>query len=129
MGNGARASLAALVVALVIAGCGSGSDLGSESTTAAATSAPAAGGTVHVILKSLYFNPPVIHAAVGQQVTWTQEDEAPHNVTYVSGPEFASSGTLVTLGSTFSIRLTEPGTIHYVCTLHPWMKATIVVSP
>ena len=97
--------------------------------TQTGTSTPDAGGTVQVVLKSLYFNPLVVHAKVGQQVTWTQEDEAPHNVTYVSAPEFASSGTLVKLGSTFSIRLTEPGTIRYVCTLHPWMKATIVVSP
>ena len=28
----------------------------------------------------------------------------------------------------FSVRLTQAGTIHYFCTLHPWMKATIVVS-
>jgi amicyanin len=129
MPNRARAWLAALVVALVAAGCGSGSDLGSAATTQTPTSTPDAGGTVQIVLKSLYFNPPAVHATVGQQVTWTQEDEAPHNVTYVSGPKFASSGMLVKLGSTFSIRLTEPGTIHYVCTLHPWMKATIVVSP
>jgi amicyanin len=129
MPNRARASLAALVVALLTAGCGSGSDLGSPAAAQTGTSTSDAGGTVQIVLKSLYFNPPAVRATVGQQVTWTQEDQAPHNVTYVSGPKFASSGTLVKLGSTFSIRLTEPGTIHYVCTLHPWMKATIVVSP
>jgi len=130
MPNRARLSLAVLVLgALLAAGCGSGSDLGSQPTAQTDTSAPAAAGTVKVVLKSLFFNPPAVHAKVGQWVTWTQEDQAPHNVTYVSGLKFASSGTLVKLGSTFSIRLTEPGTIHYVCTLHPWMKATIVVSP
>jgi plastocyanin len=130
MPNRARAPLTGLVLtALLTAGCGSGSDLGSPATAQTGSSNPAAGGTVQVVLKSLFFNPPAIHAVVGQQVTWTQEDQAPHNVTYVSGPKFASSGTLVKLGATFSIRLTEPGTIHYVCTLHSWMKATIDVSP
>jgi plastocyanin len=128
MPNRARAPLTGLVLsALLCAGCGSGSDLGSPAT--APTGSSAAGGTVQVVLKGLFFNPPAIRAAVGQQVTWTQEDQAPHNVTSVSGPPFTSSGTLAKLGSTFSIRLTEPGTIHYVCTLHPWMKATIVVAP
>jgi plastocyanin len=32
-------------------------------------------------------------------------------------------------GTKFSIRLTQPGTIHYFCSIHPWMKATIIVSP
>ena len=50
-------------------------------------------------------------------------------MTYVSGPRFESSQNLTRQGSTFSLRLTEPGTIHYYCTIHPWMKATIVVSP
>ena len=31
-------------------------------------------------------------------------------------------------GATFSLKLTSAGTIHYLCTLHPWMKATLVVS-
>jgi amicyanin len=129
MPHRARAPITGLILtALLTAGCGAGSDLGSQAAQTGSSNA-ASGATVQVVLRSLYFNPPAIHAAVGQQVTWTQEDQAPHNVTYVSGPPFASSGTLVKLGSTFSIRLTEPGTIHYVCTFHPWMKATIVVSP
>jgi plastocyanin len=47
----------------------------------------------------------------------------------VSGPKFTSSRPIVSPSTTFSIKLTQPGTIHYVCTIHPWMKATIVVSP
>jgi plastocyanin len=126
MQNLARASLPALVVfALLSTGCGSGSD----TTTRAGASTPDSGGTVHVVMKSLDFSPAAVDATVGQTVTWTQEDSAPHNVTYVSGPRFESSPTLVSPGDKFSLRLTEPGTIHYFCSIHPWMKATIVVSP
>jgi plastocyanin len=109
------------VLALFGAGCGTGSDLTSTSQTGGA-------GTVHVVMKSLDFSPRSVQAKVGQRVTWTNEDEAPHNVTYVSGPKFTSSRRVLSLGKGFSIKLTAPGTIRYVCTLHSWMKATIVVS-
>lgn len=82
---------------------------------------------MHVTLRALAFTPPSVTAKVGDTVRWVNEDQPPHNVTYVSGPKFVSSGTLNT-GGTFQIKLTAPGTIHYVCTIHPFMKATIVVS-
>ena len=119
--------LAAVVLAMSIAGCSSGSDLGSGSATQPADTTSSSAGVVRVVMQSLDFSPIAIKAKVGQQVVWTNLDAAAHNVTYVSGPSFNSSRTL-TRGKHFSIRLEEPGTIHYVCTLHPWMKATIVVS-
>jgi amicyanin len=84
---------------------------------------------VYVVMKSLDFSPTAVRAKVGQTVLWTNQDAAPHNVTYVSGPRFRSSRRVMGMHAKFSLRLTEPGTIHYFCTLHPWMKATIVVSP
>lgn len=114
------------MLALSTAGCGTGSDLGAGDTTQADGSASP--GTVRVVMMSLDFTPTVTHAKVGQRVIWTNEDEAPHNVTYVSGPRFRSSRPMLKTGATFSLSLTEPGTIHYFCSLHPWMKATIVVS-
>lgn len=79
-------------------------------------------------MKNLAFVPKSINAKVGQTVVWTNNDTAPHNVTYVSGPKFASSSTLQT-GNKFQLKLTTAGTIHYYCTIHPFMKATVVVSP
>ncbi len=78
-------------------------------------------------MKNLAFHPPAIHAKVGQTVKWTNDDTPPHNVTYVSGPKFTSSGTL-NPGATFSLKLTQAGTIHYFCSIHPFMKAVIVVT-
>jgi plastocyanin len=78
-------------------------------------------------MKNLAFVPKSITAKVGETVQWTNDDQPPHNVTYVSGPKFTSSGTMNT-SDKFQIKLTAPGTIHYVCTIHPFMKATIVVS-
>jgi plastocyanin len=111
-------------------GCGTGSDLGSAATSQTDTSAVSegAGGVVHVVMKSLEFSPAAVQAKVGQSVAWLNEDSSPHNVTYVSGPKFTSSRNLSPQGGRFSLTLTQAGTIHYYCTLHPWMKATIVVS-
>ena len=78
-------------------------------------------------MKNLAFSPAAIHAKVGQTVQWTNDDSPPHNVTYVSGPKFTSSSTM-NPGAKFTLKLTKAGTIHYFCTIHPFMKATIVVS-
>jgi plastocyanin len=121
-----RAWLPALAVALALPAVGCGS--GSQATTDAATSTADSGGPPHVAMKVLEFSPVAVRARVGQWVTWTNEDSSPHNVTRVRGPDFKSSGT-ITPGSRFAVRLTQPGTVHYFCSLHPWMKATIVVSP
>ena len=80
-------------------------------------------------MKGLAFSPGVVRAAVGQRIVWSNEDNVPHNVIYVSGPSFKSSRPRLIPGTKFAIRLTQAGTIHYYCSIHPWMKASIVVSP
>jgi plastocyanin len=110
------------------AGCGSGAGAATAHRSDSTTT-PAAVATTHLVMKVLEFNPSTAGARVGQTLTWTNEDTSPHNVTYVSGPRFRSSPRMLNPGAKFSIKLTRAGTIHYVCTLHPWMKATIVVSP
>jgi amicyanin len=122
---------------VAIAGCGSSSS--SKSNSSAAAKPPASGstqssggaapsgGAIHVTMKNLAFNPATIHAKVGDTVEWTNLDGPPHNVTWTAGPRFTSSSTLAT-NATFSLKLTQAGTIHYICTIHPFMKATIVVS-
>jgi plastocyanin len=127
-----HAGIVAAALAIALAGCGTGSDL-TSSTSASANGQPGDTGTpgdstVSVVMQSLDFSPLAVSAHVGQRVTWVNEDHAPHNVTYVSGPRFRSSRRRLMIGDRFSITLTQPGTIHYVCTLHPWMQATIRVS-
>lgn len=121
-----KSTLTALVaLAALSAGCGSTS----RSRPTVATQPVAAGSTISIVMKSLAFNPATVRATVGQTVVWTNRDSAPHNVIYESGPKFRSSRPVLRLGQKFSIRLTQPGTIHYFCSIHPFMQATIVVSP
>jgi amicyanin len=82
-----------------------------------------------VAIKNLAFIPRVVHTKVGQTIAWANYDTPPHNVTYVSGPGFRSSPPTMNLGAKYSITLTKAGTIHYYCTIHPWMTGTIVISP
>jgi plastocyanin len=100
------------VVVLALAGCGSSSNRAAD--------------TISVVMKNINFNPTRIYAKVGQTVTWTNRDDAPHNVTYVSGPTFASSTTFAN-GESWTLKLTKPGIIRYLCTIHPGMDGSIVV--
>jgi amicyanin len=79
-------------------------------------------------MKTLAFDPAGIKGRVGQTVKWTNQDNLPHNVIYVNGPKFASSPPRIKNGESYSIKLTQAGTIHYFCSIHPWMKGTIEVS-
>jgi plastocyanin len=60
----------------------------------------------------------------GQPVTWTNNDEVMHDV-IASGGEFESE--LLEEGETYSFTPTEPGTIDYVCSIHPNMTASLTV--
>lgn len=60
----------------------------------------------------------------GTTLTWTNEDEAVHTIVADDGA--FRSGRLG-LGATFSHTFDTPGTISYTCTIHPSMKAQVVV--
>jgi plastocyanin len=73
------------------------------------------------------FSPPLVVAASGSSVTFTNSDSVPHTVTAIVGASFD-----VTLRPGASV--TEnvgagPGAIVYHCTIHPWMNGAIVVTP
>jgi plastocyanin len=123
------------IVGLALGGCGS-SAVKAANSTPKTTSVPSSRtaatriprGTIRVAMKNIAFNPETIHARVGQTVTWTDRDiDTPHNVTYVWGPKFSSSPTLTT-GESWTLKLTKPGTIRYLCTIHPGMDGSIIVS-
>jgi plastocyanin len=63
--------------------------------------------------KSYRFDPETIEVEAGSTVTWANEDNFTHTV-QVDGQEDHE----VERGESFSITFDEPGTYHYVCTLH-----------
>ncbi|MFL6022765.1 MAG: cupredoxin family copper-binding protein [Marmoricola sp.] len=90
--------------------------------TVAATAA-----TKSVMIENYAFSPAALTVEVGDTVTWTNMDEAPHTVTVSSGPVKFASPTLQK-GQTFTYTFTKAGTYSYYCAVHPDMKATVTVT-
>jgi YVTN family beta-propeller protein len=68
---------------------------------------------------------PLLTVAPGQTVTWTNGDSVPHTVT--SADRLWDSGRLAG-GSSYSVTFDQPGTFAYACTIHPFMRGTVVVG-
>lgn len=118
-----RISLGIAAVALTFGGaCGSGDD-GSDGGGAGAGGGGAAGASsASVAIKDDLFEPEEVEIAVGEAVTWTWEGNNPHNV---SGDDFKSK---TQTEGTFEHTFDEAGTFDYICTVHPSMKASVVVT-
>jgi plastocyanin len=90
---------------------------------APATAAPA---VVHVAMANYAFAPATVTVTAGATVVWTNTDQAPHDVTTTSAPVAIHSQTL-TKGQSWSYTFTTPGTYQYICSVHPDMRATVIV--
>jgi plastocyanin len=73
------------------------------------------------------FAPATLTVAKGTRVEWSNTTDAPHTVTSDSGTTLASS-MINPSGGSFDFTFTQPGTYTYHCTVHPYMKGTIVVT-
>ena len=124
-----RAMLLAVALAsAALAGCGGSDDQrrnGAPGATDATTpaEAPTAPGTI--ALKDIKFIPTRLTVKVGEKVTWRNDDSVDHNVIAQQGADFKSRA--FGQGGTYTFRPKEPGTINYVCTLHPGMDGELVV--
>lgn len=78
-----------------------------------------------VTIQGFAFNPTPLTVNVGDTVTWTNMDTAPHNATADNGG-FKTAD--MQQGQSASVTVTTPGTYSYICTIHPNMKATLIVQ-
>ena len=93
------------------------------SASVTASASPVTGDAVNI--DNFAFVPATLTVAAGSTVTWTNRDEEPHTVVANDG-SFHSPG----MGSqaTFSDRFATAGTFDYICSIHPFMHATVVVT-
>lgn len=125
--------------AIALAACGSSSSgsssssassaspAASASSSAAAPAAAAQSGTVPVTYQNVAISPANITVKVGSTVKWTNMDMIDHNVTTTGGVQSFHSSNFGG-GGTFSMKVTTPGVIHYICSIHPAsMIGTITV--
>lgn len=90
-----------------------------------AQAAPVAGDAVAI--KNFAFAPATLKVTVGTTVTWTNQDTDAHTVTSDGSGGPLKSAALAT-GATYSYTFTKPGTYAYLCTIHPFMTATVEVT-
>jgi amicyanin len=84
--------------------------------------------TKSVSIKNFAFRPASITVKVRSTVTWTNGDQAPHNVTSQRSGGPLRSPTL-NKGNTYKYTFTKTGRYAYLCTIHPFMTGTVVVTP
>jgi amicyanin len=90
--------------------------------------APAVAAGHSVTISGYAFQPAMLTIRAGDTVTWTNRDTAPHDVTTTSAP-VAIHGAQMTKGQSWSYTFTTPGTYSYICSIHPDMRAMLVVQP
>jgi plastocyanin len=92
----------------------------------ASTTASAPVATNTVAIKGFAFSPADITVKVGTTVTWTNQDQDAHTVTATGG---AFGSQALDTGAHYTFTFTKPGSYDYLCTIHPFMTATVVVTP
>ena len=114
----------ALLVVLSLAACGGDDDDGRGERRAASGACPS--GAVVISMVDIKFDPEDATAGVGEEICWVNEDEIDHNAVAESGADFESE--LFGKGKTYTTTVDSPGTVEYVCTIHPGMTGTITVE-
>jgi plastocyanin len=123
--------------AIILAACGGGGGkaagadnmAGMDMSPAAAGNATNASSTavatksVHV--RNFAFSPAAITVKAGSTVVWTNNDAIQHDVTF-DGGGIASS--VLNHNDTFSHTILTVGTYHYICSIHPFMHGTVIVT-
>jgi plastocyanin len=93
-------------------------------TAGAVLPAAAQHKTHTVVIEAMKFTPEVLEVAAGDTVVWRNKDAFPHNATAPAGglksPDIASNRL-------WKFKARKKGEFPYVCTLHPGMKATLIV--
>ena len=121
--------------AIVLAACGGGGgktaagndmagmDMAAEMAGQREPSAPVA--TDAVAYQELRVLAGSVTVKAGSTVVWTNDDSIQHDVTFDSGG-IASSD--LNHNDTFSHTFLTAGTYHYICSIHPFMHGTVIVT-
>ncbi|MDT5368065.1 MAG: hypothetical protein QOC62_2496 [Mycobacterium sp.] len=94
-----------------------------DTSSSSAPAAPVAGNAVNI--KDFKFDPATLTVPVGATVTWTNQDEEPHTIAAKDG---SFHGPGMDTHGTYSFTFTKPGTYDYICSIHPFMTGTVVVT-
>lgn len=130
-----RTTLIATAMVLLTA-CSTGNGTAGDPDATGTASATATTTKVDVEIVDFTFSPASFEVAVGEEVTWMNQDDFAHTVTAgePNEPTGAFDGRLgessshASSGATFTTTFDEAGTYPYFCDLHPSMTGEIVVT-
>lgn len=83
-------------------------------------------GTYEVLIVDFAYSPAELTIKVGESVTFTNQDSAPHTAT-AQDRDVLQTGTL-NQGESATITFDTPGTYEYFCEFHPDMSGVIIVE-
>lgn len=83
-------------------------------------------GTYEVVIANFAYSPAELTIKVGESVTFTNQDSAPHTAT-ARERDVLQTGRL-DQGESITITFDTPGTYEYFCEFHPNMSGTIIVE-
>ena len=126
-----KVSPLALLLTVALAGCGGGpsddTPQGEAVNPGVQEDSTNPNGRNTVVMKNIEFSPKELKVKVGQTVTWVNQETIEHDVAaQEADPPLKSQ--LFGKDDKFTYKPTRPGTIRYVCTVHPGMEATLVVE-
>ena len=81
---------------------------------------------VTVKIRNFKFEPANLAIAVGKTVQFINVDEEPHTATATDG---AFDSKALDTDQTWNYTATKPGTYPYICSVHPFMKGMLTVTP
>jgi len=111
------------VLGLVL-GCGGGAGSPAGGGGGPAATAPSSPATIEI--KNFTFMPTPLTVAPGTKITVINQDQAPHTVT--ADDKSFDSGTISDGQHGEVTAPTKPGSYPYICTIHQYMKGTLIVQ-
>jgi plastocyanin len=127
-------------LALTVAACGDDDDddgggdgaatTTEQTDTGAAPPADEGGGgkAVAIDIPAIEFDPAEVTVKAGTTITWTNSDDIPHTVTKDDGPGDDFDSGSIEPGGTYELTADVPGTVNYVCTIHPGQAGSFTVK-
>lgn len=77
----------------------------------------------HIVeINGMAFTPAALDVAVGDTVTWINNDVVPHTATATDG---GFDSGVIDQGAEWSLVIESAGSVDYVCTFHPQMTGVI----
>ncbi len=96
----------------------------SQTPTQSQASPKTADATIKI--HNFKYEPANLAIAVGKTVQFINTDEEPHTATATDG---AFNSKALDTNQTWNYTATKPGTFPYICSIHPFMKGTLTVTP